>query len=705
MAKLSIRAFTPDAITAPAGLWFEAEGLSGFDSAEPVPGRIHDPSFHEITFRWQVTGPEMPAFTAPGNLPPVWNRPDLAFGKQVAFFLPKPGTYTITLNARDRSENTATATYVVEVIDANRLFPDARTILVSDRPDENWADTDPAWQRVSDLHLLPNALKKAGGPARLLFRRGSDMRGLSLKMKGRDLSYIGAWGEGPRPILRPAFDARPAPIFRFGKGRGSDQVTVSDIEFRSDWDSTTETGISAPSPIVWRDPKTAGHYAIWNCHFDGFAHLDVQVAKSLSSRMLVGNTSVTNWRNYGFLMRSAKARFALVGCQVAQHVEALHGGPKEKNLWNNHGPVRIPDCQSVYIAVSDFFSRTGWSPLLEERADQPCLRLNTSGTRGQAMVVERVVCEGGYQVINMAGSHPGTEENPGNYLIDRALLVAGAKTIGPFIAVDFAGLTARNVIGILPDAARRHDIRWMGGVHTRRENPGPGNTEGPMALYSSSFLNLLSPTNGFEKPWTMYQAKEPFDDLTLENNLLESAETEPVFDQSSPFPGVRTRFRGVRYNFRPVRDTLKGHVAPGESLKLPYGLITTATFADKNPGQPTDADYWLKIADVARWHVMSIEGVRRALYAAFGAFQVIVTADGLRVVNTGRKAWPDGAAFSLKLDRTPYLPEMDRRYGSREELPMPISQKAADLRGSLTEEDALLTLRGAAPSQGAIEPR
>ena len=704
MARLRILAVSQPHPVAPAGIWLEAVDVTGFDVAS-APGAAYDPSFHGITYRWRVIERPLAPFTAPENMIPDWNDPNLAHGKQVAFFFPDPGRYRIEVEARDARGTTARSEIGIDVADPDQVYAGPRTIAVSFDPAETWAGAPAGSQRAASPADLERALRVSREPARVRFRRGQIYGGIDLRIEGTQLGQLDAWGPGAAPVLRGV----DRPLFQLHKRSKVTHLTIADLVFRGDWDPTTETGISTTSPFLWTQSPTPAHYAVWNCHFEGFDHIDVEV-RDLPSTMLFGNSTVTNWRNFGFLMRSANARFALVGMCIAQHEEALHGGPKSGHLSNTHGPVRVPDCARVYIGTSDFFSRTGWSGLAGELADQPCLRLNTTGAPGSAFNLDRIVCEGGIHQINLKGSNPRTEENPGNYLIDRALFIGTAKTIGPFVAVDFGGLTMRNALGILPNAPRRHPNRWQGALRTKMENPAPGNTEAPLALYSSTFLNLLEPENDTGKAWQLHGGGDAFRNATYENNILHDAPRSNggvVFDGT--LPGIRPRFRGVRYNFRNQRGKLGSAIAPGQGLVIPYRDITRA-FPGMEEAPATDQAYWQETEATDRWHMLAVRGVRSTLYAALGHIEVRFAPEGAIVINRTKVTWKAGAKYELRLDRSSRLARADRRYGSPDSLPLPLPDPKAPAfqgatQGMVTRDDFFLRPRGATPSQGAIEPR
>lgn len=703
MARLRIHSVTGPEVTAPAGVWLEATGLDGFDvPGGPPPEGTYDPSFHAITYVWTVKSAPLAAFDAPENMIPDWADANRAHGKQVAFFFPEPGAYEVELWARDRSGNEARASHRIEVTDPGATYPGARTVCVSFDPAETWDGAPAGCQTVATARGLLDVVVDSKAPLRVLFKRGQSYALPTLDIRGKKLGLIDAWGAGARPLLQPEDGA--SPVFELGKRSRMEGFTAANLTFQGAWDATTETGRSTLTPLRWSKSGTSCHYTVWNCRFSGFDHLDFEVKKDTSGTVLVGNSHVTNWRNFGFLLNSPKTRFALVGTTVAQDVNALHGGRKRGHLSNTHGPVRIADCAQVYLGACDFFSRTGWSSLSGELADQPCLRLNTNAVRGNAYNLDRIVCEGGNHPISFDAANTRLEETPGNYLIDKALLIGTAKTIGPFVVVDLGGVTLRNMVAILPDTPRKHGNRWQGVIRTDMDNPAPDNSTVPLAVYANTVLNLLSAHHNRSEPWDLHRGQEVFQDHTLENILLhDGAGDDSGLGLAAAIPGISPRYRGIRYGFTPQTGTFARDITRGESLFIPYGEITEDQ-PDTTGTGPTNQAYWQEIAATDTWHMLYVRGIRQTLYAADGDFAVFYEADGVRVENTGRTVWPAEAQWALKLDRTSRLPAMDTRYGSPETLPLPVPQAARHQSrgGALPFDDFLGRPRGPDAAQGAL---
>lgn len=692
MASLDILTVSGPTPVAPAGIWFEAVDLAGFDvPGGAAPGEAYDPSFHEITYVWTVRGAPLSPYAAPENMVTGWNDPNLAYGKKVAFCFPEPGTYTIDLWAVDRSGTTAIAERSVTVADPDAAYPGTNTVCFSSDPGESWAGDRPGCLRAGSVGALQTFIENAPSPLRILFKRGQDVSDVLLEMNSGLLGHVADWGSGDLPILRPLHGRR---LFSFGNSPGMPMFTLSNLDIRGGWDSTTETGIPDETPLYWRQSSTPCHYTVHGCHFSGFTALELVPGK-VNSTLVWADNITTNWRDYGAFIQNRddqNMRIALIGSRFSQHVDALNGGAKN-GLFNTHGPVRYANTARFYMSQCDLFSRTGWSGLSGSIADQPCLRINTSGGQYGELTVERCVMEGGYHVINMTGQNSSTLESPGNYLFDRVLMIGTAKTIGPFIRTAFGGMTVRNVIGVLPDTPRGHSNSWPGAIAFEQDNHDIGNAETPMSIYSSSFVSLLTAANDTGMGWPESEGSAFFSNQTMENNLLYApAMLSPVIgaasvDLSTPVPGVTPRYRGVLYNFPHANGTLAADVPDGGSFIVPYP-------------DGTDMAYWQAIEASDTKHVIGVGGF---FHASRNEIAISFEPGGVLVTNTSGVLWSAGTGWILRLDRKSRLPEMETIYANPPQIPMPIVLDISP-GGLNTTTDFRLSPRSTPPRIGAIDP-
>jgi hypothetical protein len=556
---------------------------------------------------------------------------------------------------------------------------------------------------------LQNALNSASSPLRILFKRGQEVADVLLRSDfgPSGFGHIGAWGSGPRPILR----SRRGQNMILVIGTPVSRLTITDIDFRSDWDASTETGIADPSPLQFLANSVHCHYTIANCDFSGWN--DLWLAHQLaggagsSSTMVFANNVVTNWRSYGIFihdMASPNSRLALVGCRIAQHEDALNGGPNSTDFYNNQGPLRYADNSDVYIGSCDFFSRNGWSSAPPDLADQPCIRVNFKGVSGLSAVIERCVFEGGFGVMSFVGESGDIIEAPGNYLIDKALLIATSKSAWEFIACEYGGLTVRNTIGIMPDVLAHHPNDWRGALHFIADNPTPENVSAPMAVYSSSFVSLRSTSTDPGHDWQLIGGPGQFLNVTAENNILHAPGLDtpvtphgPVDLTGNTIPGVQPRYKGVRYDPHGYESgNLGGSVGPGGSFTLSYPAGTTQ-------------GYWQAIQTIDTRHALRIGGT--PYHASLGEFSVSFEGAQIRITNTSGATWPGGSTWNLKLDRKSQIPPMDTSRASPPTLPLPVAMQGSPAFGTAGTGGALSAyddffgnVRGASASGGAVNP-
>lgn len=695
--NVEIQTIAPTSLAAPSAVWFEAINTSGFNVADgPAPGETYDPSFHEITYIWTVRGKPLTAFTAPENMVDGWNDPNLAYGKKVAFLFNDPGSYTVDLWAVDPTGATAIAEASVTVADPDVLYSGSNTVCVS--LNGGWAGEKPGCQRVTSLAGLESTLNSASAPMRVLFKRGQTVPDVELLIGNSNVRYFGAWGSGAKPILRPTHGQH---ILRFSNSVPMEEFTVTDIAFLGGWDPASETGLNDRSPFSFLPSPADCHYTIANCAFSGFAGIWLGTGTDHPSNMAFANNTVTNWQDYGLFIHNTfddTVRLAIIGCKIAQNVNGLNGGPKN-GFYNNHGPVRCADAANLYIAMTDLFSRNGWSPLAPDTADQPCLRYNHLGTIGRSCIMDRCVCEGGFHPLAFAGQNNNTVENPGNTVIDKALLIGTAKTSKAFIVSEFGGMTVRNVLGIMPNAQAYHGIAWRGGVVYEVNNPNAANIGTPMAVYGSTFYSLRNTANDNGHDWVTDWGASVFDDVTVENNVLHAPGLQtPVtgdapVNTSAQIAGVQTRYRGVLYNFDTESGTLGSAVPNGGSFTLPYPAGTNRA-------------YWQAIEATDTQHKIR---VGQFYHAELGQMTVTFLSSNVRITNTSGQTWTNGTDWILRLDRKSMLPGLDPVYNSPLALSYPVVQsgsqgfETADL-GYQAHDDFFGTVRQSPTSAGAIEP-
>ena len=701
LASVSILTRASASRVAPAGVWFEAIGISGFNVAGgPGPGETYDPSFHEITFVWTVRNQPLPAFTAPQNMVTGWNNPNVAYGKKVAFLFPQPGSYTVDLWAVDSQGTTGVAEVDVVVTDPDLAFPGTSTICYSDAPGETWAGEAQGCQRITSMAALDSALND-NTEKRVLFKRGSDVANAVVNISGnRKPAYVGAWGVGANPILRPTPRDE---VIRVGSGGTTNlsEMMIDGIDFVGSWDAAAEAGYPSETPVHFLSQAQHLHLTIANSTFDGFSNVWLAVGGGHSGTTIVANTTCTNWRDYGYFVHPvdhANTILAFIGCRAAQHVDALNGAPDgasdpKNGFYNTHGPLRYADHTDVYVGMSDFFSRTGWSSLAPDTADQPCIRANTTVKADRAMVIDRSVFEGGFQVIALAGANSSNNEIPGNYVIDKSLLIGTTKTI-LLMQSEFGGTTLRNVVGIVPNVPLHHF--WVAPMQYFVDNNIADNLDDPQALYCSTFLNLRDAGNDENDAWVYVDNPAGFTNVTVENNVLHGPDLDAPVTPDAPvglgqtIGGVTPRYKGVLYS--PFgEESGAASVGNGGSFTLPYPA-------------GTDQAYWQSLPASDDRHALQIGG--DGYYAELGEMSVSFETGNVRVTNTSGESW--SGSYILKLDRSSQLPSLNSVGASPASLPLPVPQAgsvalAGSGLGRAAHDDFFGTSRTATVA-GAIQP-
>lgn len=682
LASIGINTISTTAPVAPAGIWFEAVNLSGFNvNGGPAPGEIYDPSAHEITYVWTIRNAPLAPYQAPENMVTGWNNPNLAYGKKVAFAFPDPGTYVVDLWAIDSEGAIGTAEATVVVGNADSLYPGTLTICFSNDPGETWAGEKPGCQRVTTTAGLQSAIEAAApNVPRILLKRGQTVTNLGLRVDQGQLGYLGAWGSGSE---RPIVNQTGGYAIQFRDGATMPEFTCSSIDFRGLWDSTTETGRPGETPIYFQLKTTDCHFTIHGCAFDGFTAVTLSPGQSTETIVVFADNVITNWRDYGIYTHTSdnpNARMAIIGCRIAQHVDALNGGEKN-GLFNTHGPIRYASTAIVYVAVCDLFSRCGWSGLGSDTADQPCLRCNSVGYSDRYLGVDRLVAEGGFRVLQIGGQNPGasgTVEYPGNYVLDKVLCISTAKTIGPFVFAQFGGTTIRNTLAVMPNTPQYHTGNtWQWSVFMGPDNPGAVNADAPMAVHSSSFIGLRDSGNDLNAIWALDDNTSAFNTMIRENYVLHApaldtpvAPAAPI-DLSAAIPGVQPRYRGVRFNFEGQNGSFGGDIAPGGSFTIPYAQITT-DLVRQTGGAATDQAYWTAIEAIDTEHLLMTRNQYNnavAFTAVDGEFTVAFEPSAVRITNTSTEIWYTD--YSLRLDRKSLIPPMQSAFASPSSLPLP----------------------------------
>lgn len=711
LGSVEILARAPAVLAAPSGIWLEAVSIAGFGVAGgPGPGEVYDPSFHEITFVWTVRGQPLAPYTAPQNLVAGWNNPNVAYGKKVAFHFPDPGSYTIDLWAVDRHGTTAAAETTVTVAAADAAYPGASTVCFSNDPGETWAGEKPGCQRATSFAQIQAAISGATGPLRILFKRGrtvtrSEISYVRARYAGEWMNHLGAWGTGAKPVLE---GQKTGNMFGMATdAHSTTHLTIENLAFRGSWDAEFETGVPCSTPFNFWSNTRELHVTISRCDFSGFSNVWLTAGPTTGGPVIVADCTVTDWQDYGFYDHgAATGKRAFIGTRITQNVNAGNGNPNVAyiNFYNEHGPVRHDgEVGDAYFACCDMFSRNGWSSTPPDTADQPCIRFNQGALAGATANCDRCVFEGGHMVLKFTPVNSGQNERPGNYLIDKCLLIGTAKTWRGLVAAGYGGLTIRNTIGVLPNVPEYHagfGLEELARMYSEGGGPAAGNLSAPMQIYGNTALNLRNAANDPGLAWRMLTDTAGFVDVTEENNLVFAPGLDtPVnpqapLDMAAPIPGVSPRYRGVLFKEFPLVTGTIGTVAAGASFTVPYPAGTNQA-------------YWQALPAGDNRHAINLGNVKDQLdsvfYAELGEMTVAFEASAIRITNVSGTSW--SGDYWLALDRHSQKSAIPATHASPATLPMPRPVAAIGPGlGLVPYDDFEGTPRGAAPSAGALAP-
>ncbi|MEC7256514.1 MAG: hypothetical protein VXW58_01720, partial [Pseudomonadota bacterium] len=504
-----------------------------------------------------------------------------------------------------------------------------------------------------------------------------------------------------------------------------DWRTVSGIDFRGERSAATEHGFGPYSggPVFggWR--REDGFSLIHDCTvsglINGFSPGGADLAHAPEGRhyQMFADCACDEWRAMGVHGGSPGMHLSLTGTRLVQNVNAPNNGGKD-GIRSNHGPIRISDCKYLYISGCDLFSRTFW-----DGADQPCLRMFTSGQLGQdGGVVERCTMEGGYQVVQMNSSDGGVL-HPINVVYERLFLVASTYTT-TFLDTARSGVTFRDNVLV------RSNVPVLvasgnGEIQFRIEEPqstGAGLYDEPIAIYGNTALNLLTDANDGTKDYPMVFIEGGangayFTNVVEENNVYhrpvggEVVDTYAPIDTTTATAGFDSRYLGRQYNFDHYEFALGQDCEVGETLAISYSNIGDGLYEGTPSTGPTDQAYWLAVPDSE--HELIIESFggrsRRGYSETWGHINVTFGETEVTVENTSGETWLNGATARLWLDRSSLMPAMDGTYANPATIPLPRPQTGspaigAATAGRISPKDFLLTDRGETPSRGALEP-
>jgi hypothetical protein len=700
-------------VVAPYGAILRATGFTGFNVSEPAGDtNVYDPTQHKITFIWDFDDAAYSPVTTP-NIPTAWRNLNTAYGKQVAHVWHSPGGKTVSCLAFDEAGNWGVATLALNIANPNTFFAGANTILYSKT--SNWTDdpTGGTATRCSTLAQVHTALRTRmnanNRSLRVLTRVDQEFQDdWFFSMEGTGPAYpgdtgynyrdncqglhLGTYGTGARPIVRTG--SASFGFFAFSDKTSNRQFVVSGFDFRGDWDAATETGRTSGAGSFFNSRSVC---IVTRCRFDG---IEPPGDKRPLGAMIWHDTLATNWSNYCMPAFGHLPSFCLLGCDLAQNVDALSGinqgigGQTLIELGNRHGTFRTAATRNTIMSCTSFFNRAGWSTnpggasgnIHLPTAEQD-LRVFTSFEDADVARVnsgrhhhnwERCSFEGGAAVINFgltqASSLRQSASWARNIVCDRLLLVPGPNTYGNSIGTGCAGTTIRNCYiyrqNVTPPGAvpgSEIDISYIGAT--------PLTGLGPVEVYNNTVISD-APSANLSAGFVPISVQSGIDVVLRNNVVVVPSRGFPLSTWgplgTSPIEGFACRHKGSRWNFPPIvatdvasrRESAPGVISPGavavgEWVNLPYPTYTG------NNGAGFTLTRAMLLAQPTGKHQVSVTistaiPTRRmgdtALYSlADGKVTFDFHTSGIRIQNNSGVTWPAGVQIWVLIDNSSRL--------------------------------------------------
>jgi hypothetical protein len=176
---------------APLGVFFDTVGTTSTSTDRP---------FLDLAYCWDFADPDSGAYTMTTGL-----SRNQAKGPVASHVFEKPGTYTVTVSARDREGRVATRALDIRVDDPDAVFAGASTTCFSSSGNFTGCPAGAGHEDITSFSGLADHLATG---KRLLLRRGDTFMGdakITINVPGP--GSIGAYGTGDRPRILLSTDA------------------------------------------------------------------------------------------------------------------------------------------------------------------------------------------------------------------------------------------------------------------------------------------------------------------------------------------------------------------------------------------------------------------------------------------------------------------------------------------------------------------
>lgn len=471
--QLTITADRGPVACAPEGIFFTANP-TGFLVDRPATGTFYEPMRHELDFRWEITGTgDRRLFTACVNYPDEWRNWHVSTGHVMSrVFL--PGDWTVTCTARHkRTGQLAKASTSFTVADPDTFYPASRTAIVHGGGSMAGAPAHDAGAEFTNMNEAATWARGKSGPCQVFVRSDFDRTSGRVGLTSSDQSLLyRVWDvDGGTPQWRygsPDAAASNANMVDMTSSYDK-QLTIWGIDLVGNWDPDTETaGGNGNMGVGILNRSTAGgRVTTLGCTLSG---LQNAVSMFTTGGMgILESTALVNWQNFGVYGEEAVAdcTFAMTDVLMVQSSDAIMGADKENPpLYGNyHSGIRLASMTRLAMAGIDTYSGNGWPTIGSDtppyRDIQPCLRLWT-GTPNGAQAgfyghLERIVCEGGTNSLNIGPAFAGEITTVLNCTVDQVFLVGDYCSFG-LARIAHSGVTVSNVLATVP----KHDCLQIG---------------------------------------------------------------------------------------------------------------------------------------------------------------------------------------------------------------------------------------------------
>jgi hypothetical protein len=405
---------------APVAVFFDTNGTSATETQRP---------FHELSYCWDFGDPDSGAFATSGT------PKNQAKGPVAAHVFEQPGTYTVTVSARDRSGRTGTRSLEIVVEDPAQVFAGAATVCFS--PSGSFSGCPDGAEQVTASDL--SALQDHVAPGkRLLLHRGETFRGGSVDLNVPGPGMIGAYGDAAqaRPRIQASenvFDISGSmPAFQDWRivdmdvtGDGGDVFVIniggkaSDLLALRVKGTTIAGGVHAPPSII--DFLNANG-------FPGHDVIDVLAVQDCEFRDLVGGQG-----------------------NNLSYVGAHHFIMQGTTLWNSTGGehvLRIPWADRAVISNNILGEAPAPRAIIKLHAPT----FNQAGV-GMGKYSERIVlsdnafhCTGNHDwSVVLSPQNDGVDERLRDLIVERNMFLPGSTSLALMLqGVD--GVTVRDNI-------------------------------------------------------------------------------------------------------------------------------------------------------------------------------------------------------------------------------------------------------------------